>query len=213
MVTARWSVANRTGTSTLKPAVTSTPTAGAAPKVTSPVVVSSDQPATCSMPHLGHAAGRVVLDQLELRLHAVAGPEQLAGGLVVGPILTWACRCQAVFFHFFHRDPSIHLAGTRSFFWVWLNSSVPRTRSAEWTGEQFDPWHNGGRGPVGARPSRWRRRGRGRSDGRLLGGEEIAADRRLLECSSLGVRVTRVACTSPSPGAFADALRSRTCAR
>jgi hypothetical protein len=42
MVTAMWSVSNRTGTSNSKSAVTSTPRAGAVPKVTSPVVVSTD---------------------------------------------------------------------------------------------------------------------------------------------------------------------------
>jgi hypothetical protein len=50
MVTAMWSVSNRTGTSNSKSAVTSTPRDGGVPKVTSPVVVSTDQPEACSMP-------------------------------------------------------------------------------------------------------------------------------------------------------------------
>ena len=50
MVTAMWSVSNRTGTSNSKSAVTSTPSAGAVAKVTSPVVVSTDQPEVCSTP-------------------------------------------------------------------------------------------------------------------------------------------------------------------
>jgi hypothetical protein len=72
-----WSVSNRTGTSNSKSAVTSTPSAGAVTKVTSPVVVSTDQPerllyAVQVHPHrpcdrlgdgtdLDHAAGRVFL--------------------------------------------------------------------------------------------------------------------------------------------------------
>jgi hypothetical protein len=44
MVTAMWSVSNRTGTSNSKSAVTSTSSAGAVPKVMRPVVVSTDQP-------------------------------------------------------------------------------------------------------------------------------------------------------------------------
>jgi hypothetical protein len=45
-----WSVSNRTGTSNSQSAVTSTPNAGGVPKVTSPVVVSTDQPDSCSTP-------------------------------------------------------------------------------------------------------------------------------------------------------------------
>ena len=48
MVTAMWSVSNRTGTSNSKSAVTSTPSAGGTPKVTSPVVVSTYHPESCS---------------------------------------------------------------------------------------------------------------------------------------------------------------------
>jgi hypothetical protein len=50
MVTAMWSVSNRTGTSNSKSAVTSTPSAGGMPKVTIPVVVSTDQPESCRVP-------------------------------------------------------------------------------------------------------------------------------------------------------------------
>jgi hypothetical protein len=50
MVTAMWSVSNRTGTSNSKSAVAATPPAGAVLKVTSPVVVSADQPENCSTP-------------------------------------------------------------------------------------------------------------------------------------------------------------------
>ena len=50
MVTAMWSVSNRTGTSNSKSAVISTPKVGAVLKVTSPVVVSTDQPEACSAP-------------------------------------------------------------------------------------------------------------------------------------------------------------------
>jgi hypothetical protein len=45
-----WSVSKRTGTSNSKSAMTSTPSAGGVPKVTSPVVVSIDQLDSCSMP-------------------------------------------------------------------------------------------------------------------------------------------------------------------
>jgi hypothetical protein len=50
MVTAMSSVSNRTGTSNSKSAVTSTPSPGAVLKVTSPVVVSTDQPESCGVP-------------------------------------------------------------------------------------------------------------------------------------------------------------------
>jgi hypothetical protein len=86
MVTAMWSVSNRTGTSNSKSAVTSTPSAGAVPKVTSPVVVSTDQPEACRVPSrylhraddrlgdgadLDHAPGRVML--LRQRVLGLAG--------------------------------------------------------------------------------------------------------------------------------------------
>jgi hypothetical protein len=48
MVTAMWSVSNRTGTSNSKPAVISMPRVGAVLKVTTPMVVSTDQPESCS---------------------------------------------------------------------------------------------------------------------------------------------------------------------
>jgi hypothetical protein len=71
-----WSVSNRTGTSNSKSAVTSTPSAGGVPR---------DR--LGDGPDLDHAAGRVVLDQLELGLGVIARPQQLAGGPVVGPVL------------------------------------------------------------------------------------------------------------------------------
>ena len=49
-VTSSVSVSKRTGTSNSKPAVTGTPAPGAEPKVTTPVVVSTDQPDSCSVP-------------------------------------------------------------------------------------------------------------------------------------------------------------------
>ena len=49
-VTSSASVSKRTGTSNSKPAVMATPEPGAAPKVTTPVVVSTDQPEGCSTP-------------------------------------------------------------------------------------------------------------------------------------------------------------------
>jgi hypothetical protein len=46
---AMWSVSNRTGTSNSKSAVTSASSAGGTLKVTIQVVVSIDQPPSCSM--------------------------------------------------------------------------------------------------------------------------------------------------------------------
>jgi hypothetical protein len=50
MVTAMWSVSNRTGTSNSKSAVIGRPETGGTLKLTSPVVVSTDQPESCSTP-------------------------------------------------------------------------------------------------------------------------------------------------------------------
>jgi hypothetical protein len=44
------SLSKRTGTSNSKPAVTAAPLAGAIVKVTTPVVVSTDQPEPCATP-------------------------------------------------------------------------------------------------------------------------------------------------------------------
>jgi hypothetical protein len=52
MVTAMWSVSNRTGTSNSKSAVIATPAAGAMVKFTMPVVTSIDQPESFSTPSL-----------------------------------------------------------------------------------------------------------------------------------------------------------------
>ena len=52
MVTAMWSASNRTGTSSSKSAVMATPAAGAVVKATTPVVTSTDQPASYSAPSL-----------------------------------------------------------------------------------------------------------------------------------------------------------------
>ena len=76
-------MSKRTGTSNSKPAVTSTPAAGAAAKVTMPVVASTDQPESRldaaerdphaagdrlhDAPHPGLRAALVALDQLERR--------------------------------------------------------------------------------------------------------------------------------------------------
>ena len=103
MVTAMWSVSNRTGTSNSKSAVTSTPSAGGRAEGDEPGR-GVDRPARELLDavqvdlhragdrlgdgaDLDHAPGRVVLDQLELGLRVIACPEQLAGGLVVGPVL------------------------------------------------------------------------------------------------------------------------------
>jgi hypothetical protein len=60
-------VSNRTGTSTSKSAVTSTPKAGAVSKVTSPVVVSTDQPEL--LQHRLHQRPQEVLILPQQRLH------------------------------------------------------------------------------------------------------------------------------------------------
>jgi hypothetical protein len=52
MVTAMWSMSNRTGTSDSKCAVISTLAAGAVLKVIRPVVTFTDQPESCSTPSL-----------------------------------------------------------------------------------------------------------------------------------------------------------------
>ncbi|CAM4380450.1 hypothetical protein PARU111607_16190 [Palleronia rufa] len=49
-VTSNTSVSKRTGTSKSKPAMMATPAPGAAPKLTTPVVVSTVQPEGCSTP-------------------------------------------------------------------------------------------------------------------------------------------------------------------
>ncbi len=111
-VTSSASVSKRTGTSNSKPAVIATPEPGAALKVTTPVVVSTDQPEGCSTPaerdahaarhrlgdgaRPGLRAGGVALHQLEGGRRAVAGADRLIGGrwrargqagLVVAPVL------------------------------------------------------------------------------------------------------------------------------
>jgi hypothetical protein len=103
MVTAMWSVSNRTGTSNSKSAVTLDAQRRRYAEGDEPGR-RVDRPARELLyavqvhlhragdrlgdgADLDHAPGRIVLDQLELGLRVIACPQQLARGLVVGPVL------------------------------------------------------------------------------------------------------------------------------